>query len=133
MPTLPENSAPALDEPELPRHWTVELPWLLAFVAVFMALHLKSGVTHDPRSEQGETAGAEVNAQKIDLNTATAEELESLPHIGPVLAERIIAARPFMRVEDLAEVHGIGETVITHLLPLIRVEPGAAARSSQRE
>lgn len=49
----------------------------------------------------------------IDLNRATAAELESLPGVGPVLASRIVAYRdlhgPFTAVEDLLDVGGIGE------------------------
>lgn len=52
-------------------------------------------------------------ARKIDLNLATVKELESLPGIGPVTAERIAAFRkkngPFKRIEDLMNVRGIGE------------------------
>jgi competence protein ComEA len=49
----------------------------------------------------------------IDLNRATAAELEALPGVGPVLAGRIVAYRdlhgPFTTVEDLLDVGGIGE------------------------
>jgi competence protein ComEA len=61
----------------------------------------------------------------IDLNRATATELEALPGIGPALAERIVqyrAARgPFARVEDLADVPGIGAATMEILGPLLRV------------
>lgn len=46
--------------------------------------------------------------QRIDINTAAAEELQNLPNIGPALARSIIAARPFAEVGDLARVPGIG-------------------------
>ncbi|KAJ0410315.1 hypothetical protein P43SY_002647 [Pythium insidiosum] len=44
----------------------------------------------------------------LDLNSATIKQLQSLPGIGPVLAERIRDARPFSRVQDLRHVQGIG-------------------------
>jgi competence protein ComEA len=51
--------------------------------------------------------------QKINLNVATAEDLESLPGIGEVLAQRILEFResngPFTSVDELLEVSGIGE------------------------
>ena len=50
----------------------------------------------------------------LDINTATAEELEELMGIGPVLAQAIVDYRtehgPFSSVEELLEVSGIGET-----------------------
>jgi competence protein ComEA len=59
----------------------------------------------------------------VDLNRATAEELEALPGIGPALAERIVRHRndrgPFARVEDLADVPGIGAAILEALRPLV--------------
>jgi len=43
-----------------------------------------------------------------------------LPH-GPILSKRIIAGRPYERVDDLEEVEGIGEKKMVELRPLIRV------------
>ena len=64
--------------------------------------------------------------EPLNVNTATAEELERLPRIGPVLARRIIEYRevhgPFRRIEELEAVPGIGPKTLEELAPLIRVE-----------
>jgi competence protein ComEA len=61
----------------------------------------------------------------LDLNTATAEDLEALPGVGPVLAQRIIEYRqsrgPFQTIYNLLAVHGIGKKKLAQLKPLIRV------------
>ncbi|MDA2815299.1 ComEA family DNA-binding protein [Nocardiopsis sp. RSe5-2] len=61
----------------------------------------------------------------IDLNTATQEQLQTLPGVGPVLAERIIAFRTehggFKAVEQLQEVSGIGEKRYAELKDLVQV------------
>ena len=64
-------------------------------------------------------------AAKININTATAAELETLPRIGEKIAERIIDFRkkngPFKRIEDLMKVSGIGEKVFLQLKDRITV------------
>jgi competence ComEA-like helix-hairpin-helix protein len=55
---------------------------------------------------------------KLDVNTASEAELENLPGVGPVLAERIIAARPFKSADDLRNVKGIGDKKYEKLRPL---------------
>lgn len=44
----------------------------------------------------------------LDINRVTVKELVQLPHMGSVLAERIVHARPYHKVEDLLAVHGVG-------------------------
>jgi competence protein ComEA len=58
---------------------------------------------------------------RVSLNTASERELDLLlPGVGPVLAARIAAARPFTSVEDLLNVSGIGEATLEKLRPYVR-------------
>ncbi|SEJ06007.1 competence protein ComEA [Deinococcus reticulitermitis] len=57
---------------------------------------------------------------RLDLNTASAEQLEALPGIGPALAGRMIAGRPYRSLADLDAVKGIGEATLRRLTPLVR-------------
>lgn len=61
----------------------------------------------------------------VAVNRATASELESLPGVGPVLAERIVGYReengPFREIEDLLDVPGIGESKLSSLRDLVRI------------
>ena len=64
--------------------------------------------------------------EPLDLNRASAGQLERLPGIGPVTAARIVVARedggPFTTVGDLARVHGIGPKTIERIRGLVRVD-----------
>jgi competence ComEA-like helix-hairpin-helix protein len=66
-------------------------------------------------------------AGQLDLNRATAGELEALPGIGPALAARIVALRaeegPFRSVDDLDGVPGIGPALLERIRPLVNVPP----------
>ncbi|MEZ0164249.1 helix-hairpin-helix domain-containing protein [Kineococcus sp. LSe6-4] len=70
-------------------------------------------------------AGAAGPAARVDLNSATAADLDALPGVGEVLAGRIVAWREengrFSSVEDLGEVRGIGPKVLDGLRDLVSV------------
>jgi competence protein ComEA len=76
-----------------------------------------------PDGGEGEVQAASEDGV-ISLNQATAADLERLPGVGPVLAERIVAFREangrFETVEDLLEVPGIGEAKLAAMRDLVR-------------
>ena len=74
----------------------------------------------------GGSAGAGAGAGgQVNINTASQAELETLPGVGPVLAERIVTWRTengaFLSVDDLQEVQGIGDKVLANLRPHVTV------------
>ncbi|MEW6245983.1 MAG: helix-hairpin-helix domain-containing protein [Nitrospirota bacterium] len=72
---------------------------------------------------------------RLDLNRATAEELQRLPGIGEVLAKRVVEARTsrgsFSTIEELLEVKGIGEKKLERLRPLIMVNAAGRPASGK--
>ncbi len=62
-------------------------------------------------------------AQIVDINSASVAELASLPGIGPVMAERIVAGRPYASVDAVLEVRGIGPARLAALRPRARIKP----------
>jgi competence protein ComEA len=60
--------------------------------------------------------------QKIDINTASKEELDALPGIGPVRAQAIIDGRPFKTIEDIMKVKGIKEVEFGKIKDMITVK-----------
>jgi len=96
----------------------------LAAVALSTAAIAAQGRTAAPKAVA--TAAAPVN-----LNTASADQLATIPGVGPRMAERIIDYRQkngsFKKVEDLMNVSGIGEKNFLKMRPLVTVTPPAAA------
>jgi len=76
-----------------------------------------------PESIPSRTAPAPVPSSplpseaKLDVNTASQAELENISGIGPVIAQRIIAARPFKSADDLRNVKGIGDKKYAKIRP----------------
>lgn len=90
--------------------------------ADFGALNLASEIRdgdHIVVPVRGERLGAVTATGLVDINRATANELEELPGVGPVLAQRIVEHRaahgPYVAVEDLLDVPGIGEAKLASM------------------
>ncbi|SFP75609.1 competence protein ComEA [Geodermatophilus dictyosporus] len=83
------------------------------------------GVPGAAGAAPGATGGGGTSAGPLDLNAATATDLDALPGIGPVLAQRIVDHRGehgrFTSVEQLDDVPGIGPAVYSGLADLVRV------------
>jgi comEA protein len=105
---------------------------LVAFAFVLTTSTVKAR-TIDPAVHATQEAGARQSPKPaaeplaININTATAAELEKLPGVGPATALRILEYREkngaFKKVEDLMNVRGIGEKTFLTLKPLINVAP----------
>lgn len=72
-------------------------------------------------------------AQSVNVNTATVQQFEALPGIGPSTAQRIVTYRekngPFKKLEDLMNVQGIGEKSFLKLRPYLTIGAQADARA----
>jgi competence protein ComEA len=81
------------------------------------------GVAGEAAAGSGSGSGAA--PAKINLNTATAEQLDTLPGVGPVTAQSILSWRTengrFTSVEDLLDVKGIGDATLADLRDLVTV------------
>ena len=62
-------------------------------------------------------AKEQIELGRIDINAATEKELRMIPGVGPVMASRIIAARPFRSADDLKKVNGIGDKKYATIRP----------------
>ncbi len=82
-------------------------------------------VVSGPGGDSTSPAGRRCRARKVHLNLATAADLDALPGVGPVIADRIVSYReengPFEAVEDLLDVPGIGEAKLADLRDHVQV------------
>jgi competence protein ComEA len=76
-------------------------------------------------------SATDARAAALDVNSASAAELEALPGIGAAKAAAIVEerqVRPFASIEDLERVRGIGPALVAELRPHITVSPAAASK-----
>jgi competence protein ComEA len=66
-------------------------------------------------------AASDGSRKLVNINTATVEELDTLPGVGPTMAQRIIDGRPYGAIEELMRVKGIGQATFEKLKDLITV------------
>lgn len=60
-------------------------------------------------------------SKKVNINTATVSELDTLPGVGEAIAKRIIDGRPYSKIEDIKKVKGIGDSIYEEIKDLITV------------
>ena len=76
-----------------------------------------------PAPTRADPAWARSTAARVDVNRASEADLASLPGVGPALAARIVAARPFGAVEELRRVRGLRRTTLDRIRPLVTTSP----------
>jgi len=104
------------------------------------ALMLISAVSRSESSKFIKEEGKEINLQAarvpllVDLNESSRMELNTLPGIGMVLADRIVSYRAthggFRQIDDLVKVSGIGKKRFKKLEPFVTVQSRVAKRAS---
>jgi hypothetical protein len=119
------NGEPPLKFPDLtPRSWWKRIKWKAAAAIAGTVLALGSAAIWLIRdvSSFASSDGPREGSLIVNINTATQEQLESLPQIGAARASLIIANRPYQSIDDLKRLNAIPDGVIDDLRPLLRVD-----------
>lgn len=93
-----------------------------------LALENQLAAVSEARAKSSRKPASSLPSEPINVDVATAEELDALPRVGPALAERIVADRdslgPFGSIEQLQRVKGIGPAMARTLSPHVTFSPG---------
>jgi DNA uptake protein ComE-like DNA-binding protein len=123
---------------------------LIAALSVGGAAALHSSAEEQRRQAPGTSRTTSVAEEsKIDLNTADVKALEAVPVIGPEIARKIVAARPFATVDDLDHIKGISAEQLEQIrakvtvstshvprklgIPAAAAEAGTAVRETRKK
>ncbi len=74
-----------------------------------------------PRTSGSSTAKHLAPGEKININTASLEELDRLPGVGKVRAQAIISGRPYQNITDIMKVKGIKQGIFEKLKDFLAV------------
>lgn len=101
-----------------------KIPCLMSFVFIISTVFVL-GIVSTPVQ-----AAKEANAQKsvaalVDINSATQKELETIKGVGPVMAKKIIAGRPYKSVDELSRI-GLNAKSVETIKPFVTVGKGQA-------
>jgi len=66
-------------------------------------------------SQSCESSGGLPTSELVNINTASVEQLATLPRVGEVTAQRIIEGRPYLHIGDLLRVKGIGDKTLENM------------------
>jgi len=108
--------------------------WLLwgVAVALLVSVLLRWGWRAGWWAPEARVVQGPPREYRIDLNQALRAELALLPGIGEVKAARIVAYRqehgPFRSAEDLLAVEGVSQSLLSRLLPYVRLGPGTTGQ-----
>jgi competence protein ComEA len=83
-------------------------------------LRVPSKTADGGSSESKNSGGSATPTDRINVNTASASELENLPGVGPKMAAKLIAGRPYSNMNDLDKVKGIGPSMLKKLEPRVK-------------
>jgi len=114
-----------------------KLLWIIACCVLLTGAAPNAGLASTPplAKEAAASAASAPAAGLVNLNDATAEQLELLPGIGPSRSSAIVAYRkthPFKRVEELMRVKGIGKKSFARLRPLLSLSGATTLKERPR-
>jgi hypothetical protein len=109
--------------------YTFRKSFPIAMALLFSAAAFaQSSAAPDPAPDASQAA----QASKVDLNTATEKELDTLPGVGRATAKKIVAGRPYSSVSDLSRA-GLSQREIDRITPLVTVGAAPAGAANREE
>lgn len=112
----------------LEKVWPTRKPWwrslkLTPAMSVAVAVLIAgAAIGWYLRNNQLQPTNPTEGSLRVNLNTATLTELETIPGIGATLAKQIVAHRPYTSIDQLVAIRGIGTSSVEKLRPYVKVD-----------